>query len=100
MDFKTAMDLLCLTAGQVSDELRRAGIQVTPQTVRQFRLDPGKDGHRTPPVGWKGVFAYLARERGRELLRAAEELEGQAAMPFKVTLSQGSPSRRGTEELP
>lgn len=99
MDFKTAMDRLCLTAGEVSDELRRAGIQVTPQTVRQFRLDPGKNGHRTPPAGWKAVFAYLARERGRELLRTADELEGQAGMPFKVTLSPGSPSRRGTEDL-
>lgn len=75
MEFREAMDLLCLTAGEVSEELGRAGIQATAQTVRQFRLDPESDGHRNPPDGWQAVFAHLARSRGTDLLTLAEELE-------------------------
>jgi len=86
MNFREAMDLLCLTANEASDELRKAGIQAAPQTIRHFRLDPRKDGHRAPPHGWKAVFGGLARRRAEELLMAADELE-EGAVPFKLSVS-------------
>ena len=45
-------------------------------TVRATRLPVGSSSHRNPPAGWEKAIAKLARERGGELVRLAEELEG------------------------
>jgi hypothetical protein len=71
MTFGKAMDLLCLSAGEVADLFG-----VAPQTVRQMRLEPGTPAFRTPPDGWRSEFAQIARQRGAELERLARELEG------------------------
>jgi hypothetical protein len=72
MTFRDVMDLLCLSADEAATQLG-----TVPQHVRQFRLDPGKAGHRRPPDGWKTTFAALARDRGWKLLALAAELEGE-----------------------
>ncbi len=69
--FKEAGDLLCLSIQELA-----AALDASPQSVKQARLDPEKDGYRTPPAEWEKVLAKLARERGGELERLAEELEG------------------------
>ena len=46
------------------------------QSILQARLDPAKDGHRSPPTNWPAAIVKLARERAAELLKLAEELEG------------------------
>lgn len=86
MNFRDAMDILRLTANEASAELKKAGIYAAPQTIRHFRLDPAKDGHRTPPRGWEAVFGRLARRKAEELLMAADELE-EGAVPFKLSVS-------------
>lgn len=72
MDFKEATDRLTDRIGH-DDVAHAAGVSV--QTVRQARLDEGHVNHRPPPENWRSVVARLARERGGELVRLAEELE-------------------------
>ena len=67
MEFREAMDLLGLTAVEAAKEL-----EVSPASVRQARLDSEASGYRSPPPGWEGVFARLARERCPDLKRVAE----------------------------
>ena len=69
--FKEATDLLCLSAAELADIFG-----VSAQTARQYRLDGSKDGYRTPPQGWQTVLSPIARDRGGELVKLAEELEG------------------------
>ena len=49
---------------------------VSYSTVRATRLPAGSSSHRNPPAGWEKAMAQLARERGGELVKLAEELEG------------------------
>lgn len=71
MDFKTATDRVagCISHAEIAEA---AGVSV--QTIRQARLDPSAPGHRPPPAGWRDVLANLARTRGSELLRFADEI--------------------------
>lgn len=68
--FRTATDLLCMNAVQLGELF-----DVSPQTIRQARLDPEKDGYRSPPQGWEKRLARLARQRAEALVELAEELE-------------------------
>ena len=68
--FKTATDLVCLTAPEAAKLLGS-----TVSSIRQARLDSEKAGHRRPPAGWEKAIAELARERAGELVKLAEELE-------------------------
>lgn len=70
MDFKTATDILGLSAPELAKEF---GLQ--PQTIRQMRLAPGAASYRTPPGEWEAVVVRMARERGRELAALVEQLE-------------------------
>lgn len=69
--FREATDLLGLSMEELADAL--GGI--SKQSVKQARLDPSASGYRSPPSGWETVVAKLARERGGELERLAEDLE-------------------------
>ena len=69
--FKTATDLVCLTAPEAAKLLGS-----TVSSIRQARLGTEKAGHRRPPQGWQKAIAKLARERAGELVKLAEELEG------------------------
>lgn len=69
--FKQAADALCLSGDKLAELLG-----VTLQTVRQARLSPQAKGYRTPPAGWEGKLAKVAKRKARELERLAEELEG------------------------
>ncbi len=70
MDFKTATDLLGLSASKLAEEF---GLSV--QTIRQMRLAPGSGSFRNPPEDWQKVVARLARERGKELKALAEAMD-------------------------
>lgn len=76
MDFKTASDVLGVSASRLADEF---GLQ--PQTIRQMRLAPDAASYRSPPEGWRKVLARLARERGAELQELAKTLEGNSLEP-------------------
>lgn len=69
--FKHATDLLCLSSPELAQIFK-----ANAQTIRQARLDPTNAGYRRPPDGWEKKLAELARARGGELVKLAEELEG------------------------
>jgi len=71
--FKDVVDRLRLTGPELSELFG-----VSAQTIRQAKLDPSKDGYRSPPRGWAQTLARIAKERGGELLTLAKELESQA----------------------
>jgi hypothetical protein len=68
--FREAMDMLCVPAPQAAELF-----SLSPQTIRQMRLDPSHPNYRKPPATWRATFARLARERGEQLDQLAEELE-------------------------
>lgn len=68
--FKEASDALCLSMRELAEIFN-----VSPQSVKQARLDPQSRGYRPPPPGWERVLAKIARERGRELADLARALE-------------------------
>jgi DNA-binding GntR family transcriptional regulator len=74
MNFREAIDRLGerVTHEQVAREL---GVSVA--SVRQYRLSPEANAHRSAPSGWAKVLSRLARTRIRELTELADELENQ-----------------------
>ena len=74
MNFKQATDRATRTCIALADIAEAAG--VTHHSVRRSRLDPSTASYRSPPAGWEKAVAKLARERGSELVKLAEELEG------------------------
>lgn len=70
MDFKTATDLLGVSASELAEEFG-----LSPQTIRQMRLAPGSVSFRNPPDGWQRVVARLAKERGKQLKALVDALE-------------------------
>lgn len=73
MDFRTATDLLGLSAPELAE-----AFNLQPQTIRQMRLAPGAASHRSPPAGWEKVIVRLARERGQELDRLVQALDNRS----------------------
>ena len=67
------MDLLCLSSPELA-----LIFEVKAQTIRQARLDLTKAGYRRPPKGWEKKLAKIARARGGELAKLAEELEAES----------------------
>jgi hypothetical protein len=72
--FREAMDAICVSAPQAAEMF-----SLSPQTIRQMRLDPSHPNYRTPPATWRATFARLARDRGVQLEQLAEELEREAS---------------------
>ena len=72
MHFNEASDRLtaCKTLSDIAGT-----VGVSDGLIRQARLDPATPSYRTPPAGWERAIAKLARERARELVKLAEELE-------------------------
>ena len=74
MDFREAIDRL---GERVTHEQAARALGVSVASVRQYRLPPEANAHRSAPIGWADVLARLARERAHELTELAEELEAQ-----------------------
>jgi hypothetical protein len=72
MDFKTATDRI---AGCYSLDEVAAALGVSGNTVRRARMDPASANARPAPEGWEAVIAKLARKRGGELVKLADQLE-------------------------
>ena len=72
MDFKTATDRL-MPAVTLSDLSAELGM--SDASVRQARLDPASRSYRKPPADWERAVVKVARGRGGELAKLAEELE-------------------------
>ena len=70
MNFKTATDLLGVSASELAEEFG-----LSPQTIRQMRLAPGSVSFRNPPNGWQKIVARLAKERGKQLKTLIEAME-------------------------
>jgi len=69
--FREATASLCLSGPDLAELFGTSA-----QHIRQMKLDPTKAGARPAPDGWEAVLAAIAREKGGELARLAEELEG------------------------
>lgn len=74
MNFREAIDRL---GERVTHEQAARALGVSVASVRQYRLSPDANAHRSPPRGWATVLARLARSRVRELNELANELERQ-----------------------
>ena len=74
VDFKKATD----RSGELgmTHEAIAEALGVAPSTVRASRLDPSSPNYRKPPDGWREKLSKAAHDRGGELARLAEELEG------------------------
>jgi hypothetical protein len=72
MDFRTAMDLLSTGVSEVSFATA-AGIATA--SVHQARLPEDVPEQCDPPEEWERILARLARERARDLLAIADELD-------------------------
>jgi hypothetical protein len=72
MDFQSATDRV---AGCVTHEELAEALGLSPQTIRVARLSPDSPNYRKPPEGWERALAKLARKRGGELVKLAEQLE-------------------------
>lgn len=71
MDFRNATDQLIQRITLV-DIAEACGSAVN--SIERARLDVDSRHHREPPPDWEAAVARLARERGLELVRLAEEL--------------------------
>ncbi len=69
--FKDATNVLCLSGRELSELF---GLPV--QSVKQARMDSTNPGARPAPQGWERVLASIARRKGGELVKLAEELGG------------------------
>ena len=72
--FRRATDRLIrvVTLANLAQELR-----VSHGLLRQARLSSSASSYRSPPAGWEGAVARLARERAEELLQLAKEMEAK-----------------------
>lgn len=73
MNFREAIDRL---GERVTHEQAARALGVSVASVRQYRLPPEANAHRSAPSGWADVLARLARARARALNGLADELEG------------------------
>ena len=67
-----------LMASNVGLQEVAEALNVSYSTVRATRLHVASSSHRHPPAGWEQALAKLARKKGGDLLKLAEELEGEA----------------------
>ena len=66
-----------LMANNVGLQEVAEALNVSYSTVRATRLPEASSSRRAPPKGWERALAKLARQRGGELVKLAEELEGK-----------------------
>jgi hypothetical protein len=62
--------------GCLADLAKELG--VSHGLLRQARLSSSASSYRSPPAGWEAAVAKLARERGGELLKLADDMEARA----------------------
>lgn len=72
--FREATDRLIDTVS-LADLAKELG--VSHGLLRQARLSTSASSYRSAPAGWEVAVAKLARERGGELLRLADDIEAQ-----------------------
>lgn len=72
MTFRDAIDRL---GARITHEEVAEALGVSVASVRQYRLSPEAQAHRSAPAGWQKALARLARERGKELKALADQLE-------------------------
>jgi len=75
MDFKSAVDRLRYSATR--EEIAEA-LGVSFYSVAQALLPNDSGGFRKAPPGWEQGLAKLARKRGGDLVKLAEQLEREA----------------------
>jgi len=71
MDFRKATDALC--APLTHAELAKA-LGVSVPLIRQARLKPEANAHRTAPQGWEQAVSDLAEDRAKRYRELAERL--------------------------
>ena len=87
MDFREAIDRL---GERVTHEQSARALGVSVASVRQYRLPPEANAHRSAPVGWAQVLARLARARAQELSELADALvDGDVMTGLGESAQQG-----------
>jgi hypothetical protein len=71
MEFRDAVDSVCERIDH--DDVAKA-LGVSVQTIRQARLDPTTQAHRSPPNEWQYALIRLAEERVWHYRKLIEEL--------------------------
>jgi hypothetical protein len=71
MEFRDAVDSVCDRIDH--DDVAKA-LGVSVQTIRQARLDPKTQAHRSPPNEWQYALIRLAEERVWHYRKLIEEL--------------------------
>jgi hypothetical protein len=77
MDFREAVDGVCERLDH--DDVAKA-LGVSVQSVRQARLNPKAQAHRSPPNEWRYALIRLAEERVwyyRKLISQLRETKGE-----------------------
>lgn len=72
MNFNKATDGLF---DRVSHDDLAEVLRISVASIRQARLSPDAEAHRTPPQGWEKAVLRLARQREGHFRRLADELE-------------------------
>ena len=80
MRFREAIDGLC---ERIDHEDIAKALGVSVQTVRQARMRPETNAHRSPPGDWQDAIIRLAEERVWHYRKLIEEIRQnrQAAKP-------------------
>ena len=71
MEFREAVDGVCERLDH--DDVAKA-LGVSVQTIRQARLDPKTQAHRSPPTEWQHALIQLAEDRVWHYRKLIEQL--------------------------
>jgi len=78
MDFKRATDGLFARVDH-EDLAKRLGVSVA--TIRQARLRPGANAHRTPPDKWRDAVVRIAESQIMRYRKLIEDVRREADSP-------------------
>ena len=73
MDFREATDDLF---DRIAHEDLAKALGVSVATIRQARLKPDAEAHRSPPIEWRKAVIRLAEQRAARYRRLIEHLRG------------------------
>ena len=78
MNFKEATDGLFARVDH-EDLAKRLGISIA--SIRQARLSPQADAHRSPPSNWESAIIRLAEERIGHYRKLIEDVQSRREAP-------------------
>lgn len=73
LDFRAATEALF---DRVRVEDLAGELKCSPQSIKQARMVEDTQGRRSPPPGWQGAAARLAKRQAEHFRRLADKLAG------------------------